>query len=159
MVEARDLGKARGNAILVSAADSDEHRPAMFSPLAYCFCSFPAALTWHVDVEDHHIRIENDHCPNHRASGMDRPHVMTFVFQEHRQGQRSVVVVVCDEDSQRAASRGGPAIIAAGWKCYGPNLAHNELFATLSPVYVAGGRRKRSRTGDRAGKCRTITTG
>lgn len=67
MVKARDLGKPRSNAIFVSATDADQQRPAASAPLADRFGSFPAALTWHMDIEDHYVGIENDHCPDHRA--------------------------------------------------------------------------------------------
>jgi hypothetical protein len=131
MVEAGELGKTCSNPIPVSATDADQQRPAASPPLAYRFGSFPAALTWHMDVEDHYVGIEDDHCSDHRAPGMDHPHVMTFVLQQQRQGKRSVVVIVRDQDPQRR------------------KLAHAAFFAGLRRLYVASWRRKTCGSSDK----------
>src|SRR5688572_3053760 len=89
---------------------------------------------------------------------MHHPHVVTFVLQEQRQGERSVVVIVRDQDAQRAARLRARGIIAGGGTCGGRNLAHAEFFAKSTRLYVASGRRKKSGSGDTPARCRTITT-
>src|SRR5688572_33173967 len=89
---------------------------------------------------------------------MHHPHVMTFVLQQQRQGERSVVVIVRDQDAQRVARLRLRGVIGGGGTCGGRNLAHAEFFTKSARLYVAGRRRKKSGSGDKPGKCRTITT-
>src|SRR5688572_2381484 len=89
---------------------------------------------------------------------MHHPHVMTFVLQQQRQGERSVVVIVRDQDAQRVARLRVRGVIGGGGRCGGRNLAHAEFFAKSARLSVAGRRRKKSGSGDKPVKCRTITT-